>query len=168
MQWQEYLIPWNSRDEDQGRNTLNAWEKVKITVWCLSRDWILDNHPSPRPMLYNFPVNKDQHHMWHGTLVYRKTSLPTRQCPWLKPRTWGCREQWPENNAVYPATWHLCRLVSESWNSQVIEQCVLATPCHKHISARGWRDLAHTFIPLYSGFLKRTSWAQPACGSEPN
>lgn len=63
----------------------------------LSQAWLLDNHPASRLMLWNFPT-KINTTIWHRTLAGRKTSLPTSQCPWRKPRKWDLRKQWPEKD----------------------------------------------------------------------
>lgn len=157
MQRQEYLILWNRRDEDQGRNTLNAWEKLKIIVRCLSRDWILDNHPSPRPTLYklSYKQRSTPHVTWNTCL--QKNIVTNKAMPLARTEKMRSQRTMARNNAVYPASWHLCCLV---W---ALEQTSDGTVCscnsvpQTHFGQR-MRDLVHTFTPLYSGFLKRTSW----------
>lgn len=63
------------------------------------RAWLLDNHSAPRPMLWNFPINKDQHHHLTQNTCREKNIITNKPVPGPKLRKWDLRKQWPEKDA---------------------------------------------------------------------
>lgn len=90
---------------------------------------------------------------------------PQANGPWLKSKKMRLQNTMTRRCCVssnlMSIPFHL-----EHQNSPSDNTVFSATPHPAHISAKGWSDPAHTFIPLGSCLLKRTSWAQPLHGCE--
>lgn len=154
---------------------LTPQQNSKITPFGHpSRAWLLDNHSAPRPMLWNFPINKDHHHHLTQNTCQEKNIITNKPVPLAKTEKMRSRKTMTRKRCF--SIWSLCIqpfnicTISTRAPEQSKEQnsVCFATPYPKHIAAKGWGDLAHIFIPLHSCLLKRTSWAQLPCGYEPN
>lgn len=153
----------SSSETPRMRTQLDTSAKLKkaLRFGRLSQAWLLGKHPAPRPMLWNFPINKDQHRQLTQSTCQEKNVITNKPVPLAKTKKMRSQNTMTRKRCfnirslcIQPS--NICTISTRApEQSKKQNNVFFATAYPKHISAKGWRDLGTHLYSLTSLPLKK-------------